>query len=80
MNPSESARGLELAAAGEVVGGDFVIQASGLTAHYDMTMPPFQRITSLKIGDATVGLTDTTPCFRVVTTLYVGSLLASSAR
>jgi 2',3'-cyclic-nucleotide 2'-phosphodiesterase (5'-nucleotidase family) len=75
INASEIRAGLELAAAGEVVGGDFVIQASGLTAHYDMTKPPFQRITSLKIGDTTVGLTDTTPCFRVVTTLYVGSLL-----
>jgi len=75
LNASEIRAGLELAAAGEVVGGDFVIQASGLTAHYDMTKAPFQRITSLKIGDTTVGLTDTTPCFRIVTTLYVGSLL-----
>jgi hypothetical protein len=75
LNANEIRAGLELAAAGEVVGGDFVIQASGLTAHYDMTKAPFQRITSLKIGDTTVGLTDTTPCFRIVTTLYVGSLL-----
>ncbi len=75
LNASDIRAGLELAAAGEVVGGDFVIQASGLTAHYDMTKSPFQRITSLKIGDTTVGLTDTTPCFRIVTTLYVGSLL-----
>ncbi len=37
LNPSDIRSGLELAAAGEVVGGDFVIQASGLTAHYDMT-------------------------------------------
>jgi len=75
LNPSDIRSGLELAAAGEVVGSDFVIQASGLTAHYDTTKAPFQRITSLKIGDTTVGLDDTTPCFRVVTTLYVGSLL-----
>jgi 5'-nucleotidase len=75
LNASDIRSGLELAAAGEVVGGDFVIQASGLTAHYDMTKAPFQRITSLKIGDTTVGLDDTTPCFRIVTTLYVGSLL-----
>ena len=75
LNPSDIRSGLELAAAGEVVGGDFVIQASGLTAHYDMTKQPFQRITSLKIGDTSVGLDDTMPCFRIVTTLYVGSLL-----
>jgi 5'-nucleotidase len=75
LNASDIRSGLELAAAGEVVGGDFVIQASGLTAHYDMTKAPFQRITSLQIGDTTVGLGDTTPCFRIVTTLYVGSLL-----
>jgi 5'-nucleotidase len=75
LNASDIRSGLELAAAGEVVGSDFVIQASGLTAHYDTTKAPFQRITSLKIGDTTVGLDDTTPCFRIVTTLYVGSLL-----
>jgi 5'-nucleotidase/UDP-sugar diphosphatase len=67
--------GLELAAAAEVVGSDFVIQTSGLEAHYDATKPPFQRITSLKIGGVTAGLTDTSPCFRVTTTLYVASLL-----
>jgi 5'-nucleotidase len=75
LNASDIRSGLELAAAGEVVGSDFVIQASGLTAHYDMTKSPFQRITSLRIGDTPVALTDTMPCFRVVTTLYVGSLL-----
>jgi 5'-nucleotidase/UDP-sugar diphosphatase len=67
--------GLELAAAGEVVGGDFVIQTSGLEAHYDATKAPFQRITSLKVGNTTVDLAATTPCFRVTTTLYVAGLL-----
>jgi 5'-nucleotidase len=67
--------GLELAAAGEVVGSDFVIQTSGLEAHYDASRPPFRRITSLKVGDTTVGLTDTAPCFQVTTTLYVAGLL-----
>ena len=54
LSPSDIRSGLELAAAGEVVGSDFVIQASGLTAHYDMSKPPFQRITSLQIGRAHV--------------------------
>lgn len=67
--------GLELAAAGEVVGGDFVIQTSGLEAHYDATKPPFQRITSLSVGATPVVLTDNTTCFRVTTTLYVAGLL-----
>lgn len=75
LNPSDIRAGLELAAAGDVVGSDFVIQASGLTAHYDMNKQPFQRITSLQIGTTPVALSDTTPCFRIVTTLYVGSLL-----
>jgi len=75
LSPSDIRSGLELAAAGEVVGSDFVIQASGLTAYYDMSKPPFQRITSLQIGTTPVALSDTTPCFRIVTTLYVGSLL-----
>jgi hypothetical protein len=72
---SDLRAGLELAAAGEVVGGDFVIQTSGLEAHYDASKPAFQRITSLKVGNTTVGLTDTTPCFRITTTLYVAGLL-----
>ncbi len=75
LNPSDLRAGLELAAAADVVGGDFVIQASGITAHYDPSRPPFQRITSLAVGDTPVTLNATTPCFRVTTTLYVGSLL-----
>jgi 5'-nucleotidase/UDP-sugar diphosphatase len=67
--------GLELAAAEDVVGGDFVIQTSGLEAHYDATRPPFTRITSLKVGTTNVDLTATSPCFRVTTTLYVAGLL-----
>jgi len=67
--------GLELAAAGEVVGSDFVVQTSGLEAHYDATRPPFTRVTSLKVGNTTVDLTATSPCFRVTTTLYVAGLL-----
>ena len=75
LNGSDLRSGLELAAAPEVVGADFVIQASGIEAHYDSTKPAFGRITSLKVGGADVPLTSTTPCFRVTTTLYVGSLL-----
>jgi 5'-nucleotidase/UDP-sugar diphosphatase len=75
LNGSDLRSGLELAAAPEVVGVDFVIQTSGLEAHYDASKPPFQRVTSLKVGGTTVPLTDTAQCFRVTTTLYVGSLL-----
>ena len=75
LNARDLRAGLELAAAADQVGADFVIQASGLEAHYDTSKPPFQRITSLKVGDTAVGLTDTTPCFRIATTLYVGGLL-----
>jgi 5'-nucleotidase/UDP-sugar diphosphatase len=72
---SDLRAGLELAAAGDVVGGDFVIQTSGLRAHYDASKPPFQRITSLAVGDTDVALGASAPCFRVTTSLYVAGLL-----
>src|SRR5262249_40235988 len=67
--------GLELSAAADVVGGDYVLQVSGIQAQYDPTMPAFQRVKSIKVGATTVGLSDTGPCFTVTTTLYVAGLL-----
>ena len=72
--------GMELSAAADVVGGDNVLQVSGLEVHYNPAGAAFNRITSLKIGGTTVGLTDTAPCYRVTTTLYVAGLLGVVAQ
>ena len=71
--------GLELGAAPELVNNEFFLQVSGLKVTYDMTKPPFGRVSSLKLvtptGDEDIGVTNTTTCHKVVTTSYVAGLL-----
>lgn len=73
--------GMEFSAAPDATGtGDTVLQVSGLEVHLDRTKPPFQRVTSLKVGASTVGLADTATCYKVTTTLYVANLLGLVAQ
>jgi 5'-nucleotidase/UDP-sugar diphosphatase len=80
LNAGDLRAGLELALAPEIVGPDFVIQASGVTVRYDNTQLPFQHIVGLSVGGVDLDLTDTTHCYRVVTTLYVGGFLPVVSR
>jgi 5'-nucleotidase len=74
-NGQDLRSGMEVAAAPDVFGTDFVLQVSGLEVHTDPTQPAFQRVTSVKVGGSPVDLTDTATCFPVTTTLYVAELL-----
>jgi 5'-nucleotidase len=76
LNGADLRAGMEFGAAPDATGtGDTVLQTSGLEVHLDKTKPPFQRVTSIKVGTTTVGLTDTATCYKVTTTLYVANLL-----
>jgi 5'-nucleotidase/UDP-sugar diphosphatase len=68
--------GMEFGVAPDATGTtDTVLQVSGLQVRYDRTRPPFQRVTSISVGDTPVGLTDTATCYKVTTTLFVANLL-----
>jgi 5'-nucleotidase / UDP-sugar diphosphatase len=80
LNARDIRSGLELGGVPELVGNDVFLQVSGLKVAYDMSRPPFQRVSGLSLvtsgGDQALDLADTTTCFRVVTTNYVAGLLA----
>jgi 5'-nucleotidase len=48
---------------------------AGLNVRFESSKPLFQRVTSLKIGATDVDLASDMPCYKVVTNLYVASLL-----
>jgi hypothetical protein len=76
LNGVDLRAGMEFGAAPDATGtGDTVLQVSGLEVHLDKAKPPFQRVTSIKVGTTPVGLTDTATCYKVTTTLYVANLL-----
>jgi 5'-nucleotidase len=79
LNAKDLASGLEFDAAQDVVPRDFFLQASGLSATYDMTKPAFARVTGLSLttaaGAQPLDPTDTTTCYKVVTTNYVAGFL-----
>jgi 5'-nucleotidase / UDP-sugar diphosphatase len=79
LNAKDLASGLEFDAAQDVVPRDFFLQASGLSATYDMTKPTFARVTGLALttaaGPQPLDPTDTTTCYKVVTTNYVAGFL-----
>ncbi len=79
LNAKDLASGLEFDAAQEVVPRDFFLQASGLSATYDLTRPAFARVTGLALttaaGPQPLDPTDTTTCYKVVTTNYVAGFL-----
>jgi 5'-nucleotidase len=81
LNGADLRAGMEFAAAPDATGTtDTMLQVSGIEVHLDRTKAPFQRVTSLKIGATNVGLTDTTTCYKVTTTLYVANLLGLVAQ
>lgn len=81
LNGADLRAGMEFGAAPDATGtDDTVLQVSGIEVHLDRTKPPFQRVTSLKVGATAVGLTDTTTCYKVATTLYVANLLGLVAQ
>jgi 5'-nucleotidase len=79
LNAKDLVSGLEFDAAQDVVPRDFFLQASGLSATYDMTKLAFARITGVALttaaGPQPLDPADTTTCYKVVTTNYVAGFL-----
>jgi 5'-nucleotidase/UDP-sugar diphosphatase len=79
LNARDIRSGLELGGAPELGGNEVLLQLSGMKVAYDTSRPPFQRVAGLSLvtadGDQALDVTDTTTCYRVVTTNYVAGLL-----
>ncbi|MFL5308047.1 MAG: bifunctional metallophosphatase/5'-nucleotidase, partial [Polyangia bacterium] len=79
LNAQDVISGLQFDAASDVVGSDFFLQVSGLSITYDMTRPAFARITGGSVkttaGVKALDPTDTTTCYKVVSTNFVAGLL-----
>jgi 5'-nucleotidase len=79
LNARDIRSGLELGGAPELAGNDVFLQVSGLEVQYDMSQPPFQRVSRLTLltdsGEQALDLTDTASCYKVVATNYVAGLL-----
>jgi 5'-nucleotidase len=79
LNARDIRSGLELGGVPELAGNDVLLQMSGMKVAYDMSQPPFQRVSGLSLvtgsGDQALDLTDTATCYRLVTTNYVAGLL-----
>jgi 5'-nucleotidase len=78
INSQEVKQGMELtAAARDIMGSnDFFMQVSGVEMEYSPTAPPFNRVTSVKIGGQPIDVTDTSTCYKMVTNYYIGLLLS----
>jgi 5'-nucleotidase len=76
INGKEVKAGFEFSAAARSLGKpDYFLQVAGATVEWTASAPPFQKVTSVKVGDAAVDLASTTTCYKIVTNLYVASLL-----
>jgi 5'-nucleotidase len=79
LNAKDIRSGLELGAAMEAVPDQYFLQLSGVKVEYDMALPLFGRVSSLKLvtptGDQVLDLTNTTTCYKVIATNYVAGLL-----
>ena len=77
INGKEVKAGFEFSAAAKSVGKpDYFLQVAGATVEWTASGQPFQKVTSVRIGDAPpIDLASTTTCYKVVTNLYVASLL-----
>lgn len=80
LNAKDVLSGLEFDAASDVAGNDFFLQVAGLSVTYDMTRPAFGRITGATVRTAPgvvkpLDPTDTTTCYKVVSTNFVAGLL-----
>jgi len=82
LNAQDILSGLQFDAASDIVPNDFFLQVAGLTITYDMSKPPFARVTgarmlvpSTDVDSVPLDPTDTTTCYKVVSTNYVAGLL-----
>ncbi|MEO5767390.1 MAG: 5'-nucleotidase C-terminal domain-containing protein [Polyangia bacterium] len=79
LNAKDIASGLELGGAPELVPDQYFLQMSGLKVEYDMSKPPFGRVSSLKLvtgaAEQVLDVNDTTKCYKVIATNYVAGLL-----
>jgi 5'-nucleotidase len=75
LNAQDIRSGLELGAA--MINDEYFLQVSGLKVTYDMTKNVFGRVSSIRLDGASadLDLTNTTTCYKVVTTNYVAGLL-----
>ena len=84
LNGKDLKAGLEVGAGAmsPPLGDDaYFLQLSGLQADYKRSNPLFQRVTAARLVPPTgppvaIDLTDTTKCYKVVTTLYLGALFS----
>jgi 5'-nucleotidase len=75
INGKDIKAGFEFSAAAKPLNKtDYFLHVSGATVNIKVG-PLFQQVTSVKVGDAMVDFADTTKCYKVVTNLYVASLL-----
>jgi 5'-nucleotidase/UDP-sugar diphosphatase len=81
LNAKDIASGLELGVADNVP-DQYFLQLAGIKVTYDMAKPSFGRVAGLAIPSATPGgpdtalvLTDTSKCYKIVSTNYVAGLL-----
>jgi 5'-nucleotidase/UDP-sugar diphosphatase len=76
INGKDIKSGMELSAGAKILNKpDYFLQVAGMTVQWQESGQLFNRVTAVKIGDASVNLTDTATCYKVVTNLYVASLL-----
>ena len=79
LNAKDLASGFEFDAAQDVVPRELFLQVSGLSVTYDMTKGAFARVTGVALttasGSQPLDLTDTSTCYKVVTTNYVAGFL-----
>jgi 5'-nucleotidase/UDP-sugar diphosphatase len=76
VNGKDLKAGFELSAAAQTLGkSDYFLQVAGMGVKLIGNGPLFKRVESLKIGDTPVDLASDTPCYKVVTNIYVASLL-----
>jgi len=79
LNAQDIMSGLQFDAARDLVSNDFFLQVSGLSITYDMSLPPFARITSATYqspaGPVPLNPADTATCYKVVSTNFVAGML-----
>jgi 5'-nucleotidase/UDP-sugar diphosphatase len=76
INGTDIKSGLELSAAAKTLQKpDYFLQVSGLNVEVQASAPLFMRVKSVTIGGTPVNLADKTTCYKLVTNLYVASLL-----
>jgi 5'-nucleotidase len=80
LTPKDIRSGLELNGVPQLVGSDLFLQLSGMKVELDSSKPPFQRVSRLALvtsgGEQELDVSDTTTCYRVLTTNYVAGLLS----